>query len=586
MSNAPLPDMSSGIISIWFRDARQNPAPPPEPDWPSGVWSAGTNSMVPPDIFQVAKADGYKQNIFYWNSYGQYITGGGITLPLLGPAAVMMATPPPFVIDQMHTLLTFGNPDQSYEYYPWQVKFPNVIEAVQYVPMIISGPQWSVPSWPPPYAPWIFKYGKFTVTTMTLGDAPVLKPGYVPQSFIGVDKNGYLTICLQTDTKAKYKGYAFQLDKVTEIWATQSYFDAPVGHLESGHWVKVKGYWDGYEFWYTDISDKVMGAQPETFVIGGPPGAFDFVSIPAVNDGAWHHLLFSFDISGSVQVSIPSILPGGARPPTIVSTECKAWLALDGKNYSGGALQHRFAMHDGFQLPLLPGMGTDSVGFGPVTSATRANSGLIGGNDIMPRNCWILPFRGSPKDGLKRFASTAGTWNQDSTAFIQKGDYNFFQWTGSIWTLYHAGDWKGELDPPRPSSPDPATFDVPTYEGGPFNIPCSGYSIGIPASAHHLDHNTGLEMAELQIWINQTLDTGIEENRRLFVDKDGKPVPPKEAEKILGKPHVLLHGSSNWKSGRNTGSTGVDAKGNVSPVGQFQTIAKIERFRPDPQLGK
>jgi len=582
MQAAPIPNMNKGIISVWFRDARKNEPPPPQ-EWPSGEWGPDTESMVPPDVLKVAHQPAFKQNIFFWNAYGQYVTGGGVTLPVFESPAVMIPSPPPLVTNGMHMMLTLGDAAQSYNYCPWIVTFPSVIEAVQYIPMGVTGPQWSVPAWPPPYAPWQKELGTFKVTTFVLS-APEPKPKLVPQSFIGVDKDGYLTICLQTNTKAKYTGYAFQLDKVTEIRATQSYYYVPPGSI-IGSWVKMAGYWDGYEFYYKDVSDEVMGAQPETFVIGGPPGAFDFLTIPVVSDGAWHHLLFSFDISGAVQLTLPSTPPGGSRPPPIVETECKAWLALDDVNYKGAALQHRFPMHDGFQLPLLPGMGTDITGFGPVTSSVRSIMNLED-NAILPRNCWIISVRNSPKEGLKRFFSTAGTWNEESTEFINKGDYNFFVWTANIWPLYHAGDWKGELQPPRPSNPDPKTFPVPTYQCNGFSIPVAAHPIGIPASTSHLENNTGIQMAELQIWAGVTLDTSDTQLRRLFIDENKKPAPPSKAEKVLGRPDILLHGNNNWQEGKNTGTSGMSVTGDLLTAGQFTPVAGIEKFKPEPELGK
>lgn len=584
---APIPDMTKGIISLWFRDARKNN--PPEPQaWPSGLWSPGTDSMVPPDTFKVIQEQAFKHNVFFWNAYGQFITGGGVTLPLFESPSVMIPSPPPFVANGMHMMLTFGDAQQSYDYCEWQVTYPGVIEAVNYVPMLTAGPQWSATAWPPPYAPWIMADGKFKVATFVLsGSTP--KPDLVPQSFIGVDKDGYLTICLQTNTKASYKGYAFQLDRATEIRATLSYFQSPTDLPPvPGQWVKVPNYWDGYEFWYKDVSNEVMGAQPETFVIGGPPAAFDFITMPPVSDGAWHHLLFSFDISGGVGVQWPSLLTGGARPPPSVATGCKAWLALDDHNYTGAALQHRFAMHDGFQLPLLPGMGTDATGFGPVTSATRAVMNLED-NAILPRNCWVISFRNSPKLGLRRFASTAGLWELASSTYINKGDYNWFNWTGSIWPLEGTPggfEWRGELHPPKPSNPDPKTFDLPTYQCDGFIIPVAGHPIGIPASEHHLEHNTGIEMAELQIWANRTIDTADISMRRLFVDGNGEPVSPSKAAEVLGKPDILLHGSGNWQKGKNTGASGADDDDKPIPAGQFVPVAKIEKFKPEPELGK
>jgi hypothetical protein len=598
MASATLPDMNKGIVSLWFRDIRKGGPPPPATTWPSGLWHPGTDSMVPPDTVGMLKNDPtYAHNVFYWDAYGMPISALGIGLGLLGPATVCMPNPPPFITDDMHMMLTFGNPHQSYDYCQWQLQSPGVIDAVHYLPQVI-GAQWIVPDWPPPYAPYFVNQGKFKPLTLVLG-SPVSRPDYVPQSFIGVDKNGYLTICLQTNTKADYKGWAFQLDKMTEITATQSYLDDP--DLETaGTWIRVPGYWDGYEFEYTDVSNEVMGAGPEFFVIGGGPAAFEFQTIPPVSDGSWHHLLFSFDISGEanlVRPSRPVGTTGGPLPPPIMSTTCQAWLALDDVNYTGTPLQHRFPMHDGFNLPLLPGMGTDIVGFGPVTSSVRANMNLKP-NDIMPRNCWIVPMRGNPKDDLVRYVSTAGVWDKESTAYIKKGDYNFFVWTANIWTLYGPGsgqEWQGSLTPPKPSKPDPkTTFDPPTYFCDGFNLPVHGHPIGIPASTHHRDHNTGIEMAELQIWAGRTLDTSVVANRRLFIDFENKesgtgpkvPVSPGVAARMLGEPDILLHGNSNWQKGKNTGSTGVTAGGERILAGQFQPVAGIEKFKPEPALGK
>jgi len=162
-------------------------------------------------------------------------------------------------------------------------------------------------------------------------------------------------------------------------------------------------------------------------------------------------------------------------------------------------------------------------------------------------------------------------------------------------TLFAKGDWQAVMHPPRPSNPDPKDFDIPTYECAGFSIPVAGHPVGIPASAHHLQHNTGIEMAELQIWANQTLDTSRLDLRRLFVrevidDDTGQtrrlPVEPSVAAEMLGRPDVLLHGSSNWISGRNTGATGVDDEDNNVPTGQFQPVARIVQFKPEPELGK
>jgi len=274
----------------------------------------------------------------------------------------------------------------------------------------------------------------------------------------------------------------------------------------------------------------------------------------------------------------------------MTETACKAWLAVDDRNYTGTELQHRLRLHDGFMLPLLPGVGHDIFPFGPVTSYSRPDfSPPLKPNDILPQGVWVRGFSGTPRIGLPRFASNAPVM-ETSNAFANAGDFDPLYWTGAIWPLYGngvaPGPWLPVLDPPRPSVPDPKQFDLPQYECASFNLPVSGHPIGVPTSTRHLKHNTGIEMGELQIWANRTLNAGDVKMRRLFVDEDGKPVPPRIAEKILGKPDVLLHGTNNWKKGFNTGRSGVDDEDKTIAAGQFRRVAKIERFVPDPELGK
>jgi hypothetical protein len=131
-------------------------------------------------------------------------------------------------------------------------------------------------------------------------------------------------------------------------------------------------------------------------------------------------------------------------------------------------------------------------------------------------------------------------------------------------------------------------------------LPCR--SLGIPASKSCVNNIYNVEMAEFQMWTEVTTDTGIESNRRAFIDfdrdkdgnfildKDGKkilkPVAPDAAEKLLGKkPEIMLHGSSKWIDGKNTGTTGLDYGADPpteKPDGQFQVISEIWPYKPDP----
>lgn len=111
-----------------------------------------------------------------------------------------------------------------------------------------------------------------------------------------------------------------------------------------------------------------------------------------------------------------------------------------------------------------------------------------------------------------------------------------------------------------------------------------------------------IEVAELQIFADLTLDTSVESNRRAFIDfiDAGKnflrPVDPKKTEELLGvRPHILLHTQSNWQQGRNTGSIGLKrnpppAEGNeiiedeIIEAGQFEPNGIINKWMPDPVL--
>ena len=139
----------------------------------------------------------------------------------------------------------------------------------------------------------------------------------------------------------------------------------------------------------------------------------------------------------------------------------------------------------------------------------------------------------------------------------------------------------------------------PSGSYSPQSIPSNGSELGFPAAAHYMEGIFRCEMAEFQMWTGVTLDTDINSNRRVFIDEDGNPVSPTEgatendprgpAEKLLGKkPDVLLHGSSNWKIGKNTGTTGIEINSAgeeiLIPGGQFIPTGGIEKYKPEPAL--
>jgi hypothetical protein len=626
LPQAPISDANKMIISFWFRDISQG-TPPPAQVWPQGFWTAAVKdaTMVPPNAQYSAAYDPAfdpPHSIFWWNSYG--MPAGGIFFGnrFLSPPAVWIPYPPPLPVSTMRMLLTFGDPDQPYNYYQWSAYAPAIIDAVEYKGNIGPFGGFTSAEYPPPYAPYsgdphdesppphtgILKNWSFKTD-----DFPTVKPKMVPQSFIGVDKDGFLIICLQTKTRGEYRGCSYQQKTPTEMWAEHAELDWT--DPDNPVWVFFGGYWNGYQFEYEDISNKIMQASPECFVLGGlAHGWFAIDHGPQIKDGGWHHVLLSFDISGSVHMEHEATSnPNQINP--VVSTGCKAWLAFDDVNYTDGNLQSPPFIYDGWvfgNFAKLEGTQTTAIiDSGPMSGNYRDQMKL-GPNEIIPQNCW-LNGQGMPRTGLLRYTSSTEILLSPEEAAdagvpvspalgmgADPGDFNPLAWASNEWLGYsdRPGWHLPVLDPKKPTTPDPATtLDHPIMDfTGGFSIPLYGHPIGIPSSTHHIDHNTGVEMAELQIWIGQTIDTANEGLRRLFIDypkdEDGNPdrtkplesVPPKIAEAVLGKPDILLHGTSHWQKGLNTGTSGVDPDGNIKTEGQFQPVARIERFEPDPKL--
>jgi hypothetical protein len=656
MASAPLPDTSKMIVSFWFREvSKQQQKPPKITQWPQAFWTDGSDTMVPPNAqYSIGYDSTYNNCVFFWNAYGLPVGGEFFGDLFLGPPACWIPNAPPLVTNTLsftgdasgiadvamsnygiRTLLTFGDPGIPYQYCPWTGRDPGVIDAVQ----TISVPGIIVEIQPPPYQVYnhfVGDNGKFHVRNYRLG-LPAARPDVkVAQSFIGIDDDGHIVINLQTSTRANYTGCSFEMIDISELRASQTHLKIrePLTYtqlgfpLPDGDWISVPGYWNGYEFQYRDISTEIMGCTPESFVITAQSTAlFDFAfGAPTIKDGGWHHVLFSFDISGSVHSERPSVADYSSGSPIwsqadpIVSSNCKAWLAVDDTNITGEDLQNRPRVHDGSTLPKLRGtLTTQLLDCGPCMTYSRGGAkGVLGLNGILPRNAWLTGV-GNPKDGLLQNAANVGivdtTSNDPGTKYVSdcavnngfgvsNGDFNPMSWTGAIWPLYGGinavapGPWFGTCDPKRPTTPDPpSTLAHPVYDCQSFSIPIARHPIGIPASAAQEENNTGVEMAELQIWCNQSIDTGDLRMRRLFInypkDANGNPdlsqpmipVPPAEAAKILGRPDILLHGTNNWKAGRNTGTSGLTADGKIIPAGQFQPIAKIEKFLPDPKLG-
>ena len=122
----------------------------------------------------------------------------------------------------------------------------------------------------------------------------------------------------------------------------------------------------------------------------------------------------------------------------------------------------------------------------------------------------------------------------------------------------------------------------PRYERTPFG-----------GGTQTVQPNMKIDIAELQIFADLTLDTDDLSKRRAFIAPDGDgdmvPVNPKETERLLGRrPDVLVHQTSNWKKGKNTGKIGLermeDEPDQIIASGQFVPHGDIKGFKPDPIL--
>jgi hypothetical protein len=305
-------------------------------------------------------------------------------------------------------------------------------------------------------------------------------PAYdVDPSFIGLDCRSDGTFKVEFNLQSDKKGSYNSL-----IWfATDAAYIAdydgppPVG---SGI-VGSAGSW--FQTTIVDGTNGIQDAQPEHFNVENG------IKLKA---DVWHHVVLSFDVSGSCSV--------GEKP----TSTCLMWYAIDDTNYNG--VEH----------------------MGP----QRDDDDELGPNAIL------------------------------------------------TYTVYRESG----------VSDDPIIFynnNVPNPSGGcsPGPLPSDQVDFAFPSSAKYVDAIFRVEMAEFQMWTGVTLDTGIEDNRRMFIKDNGRPeLDYSLAEDVLGKPIIRLHKSGNWIVGHNTGSIGTDAEGKKIESGQFIPTAKTRRWKPDPSL--
>src|SRR5262249_53819397 len=152
----------------------------------------------------------------------------------------------------VRTLLVFGDPNIPYQSVTWERHDPGVIDFVDYtLPAAASAAGIIMPISPPPYK--VHPQGgpcKGQWKVVDWKTKGTTSKGTVPPSFIGINEVGKIVINLQTNTKATYKGMAFQPTKSTNIMASQTHLEIngpPYSYTQlgfpfpDGTWVSVDG---------------------------------------------------------------------------------------------------------------------------------------------------------------------------------------------------------------------------------------------------------------------------------------------------------------------------------------------------------
>ena len=164
------------------------------------------------------------------------------------------------------------------------------------------------------------------------------------------------------------------------------------------------------------------------------------------------------------------------------------------------------------------------------------------------------------------------------------GPNNHFSYTAYVYTGFEHAD---------------VDVSVSEIESDPVIIPQASvdYATGGDGETESRNPTLRVQLAELQIFTEKSLDTSVTANRRAFVDQDGKPVAPDAIDGdgnfigsrgVMGKwPEVLLSGGNAWEQGLNSGSLGFDYS--VEPPkmkmdGHFTPTGNIKTWTPDPSL--
>jgi hypothetical protein len=279
---------------------------------------------------------------------------------------------------------------------------------------------------------------------------------------------------------------------------------------------------------YTGVDASYADNKLEFFSRGGVEVSLD----------AWHHLLISWDLGSRNSSHGTATIDSSAHLADFVDDRSKLYCALDDKNIIE------------FDLPALwveGGGANDVICDGAFNVAGRSTLGISG--------------------GVSTFSVDFATGINVDAIYLPADSISYARDPGPPWEV--------------PSGAGTETGNVIQK----------------------------VEMAELQIFAGLVTDTGVESNRRAFIDferdEDGnkvldeggkgtlKPVKPAKTEELLGhRPDILLHGTSDWIAGKNTGSTGLkrttkpSEPDEILPAGQFDPTGTIQKYTPDPALGE
>lgn len=585
MEKADLPNMKSGIISIWVK------VPKRVETVPESKWD---KTWLPPHLDEsMDRNDAAWATSSYWPSpTAQFGCSHIFTYPPGGSAfgGGDLVT----FKDKFVPFLCFGDPKQQYDRCKWKKKTIGP-------PVWVLGkggvPQNLVAQNPKEGGDWVPEGGT-PPPASTTGDV-TKEDNIIPPSAFGIHNNRTLRIILQTKNKAKYTGYAWAQVKSETIHiqtpvSCQDVLHNPHPCSEPEGWVDFSekqsifpNQFVGFNLRYEDVSMLECGAHPEAFIMD---------TDVEIADGKWHHILLCFDLGDGPEdgtdpatgygaeaaspPSSPAAAPtDGAETPPAVPPQpgSRAVIHAEATGPDGDrpALAGTWGQFSGVNgeyalapFGCLSGLCLFGIGctyeelacygrpFEEVGKFSYANNGKISskakawlyvddkpitGKELNHRQAWKTLEGRSVKGNTGKALLDA----LDKHAILPPNAFlapfeeirtemstNKTGWERDYRTLL--GGFNGpaaridptdemrQLDHPRPK-----------YEFSPGALPTKGHPVCIPAGDSFgikddkVVANFDIILAELQIWANEKLDFDLEENRRLFIGPklgpDGKP---------------------------------------------------------------